>query len=87
MAQQNEYQYLVVESYIRSKRTGQRGSVHIRPITGQPYPISMHVECAKSLTIDYPVGTKFRLRAKLTDREGGGEFLYSYYGWSVSVIR
>jgi hypothetical protein len=26
----------------------------------------------------YKVGTLFRVRAKLTDRQGGGEFLYSY---------
>ena len=25
----------------------------------------------------YKVGTKFKLLAKLTDREGGGEYLYS----------
>jgi hypothetical protein len=33
-----------------------------------------------------PVGTRFRLRVKLTDREGGDEFLYSYHGWKVDIL-
>jgi hypothetical protein len=28
----------------------------------------------------YPVGTKFKLNAKITDREGGKKFLYAYHG-------
>lgn len=46
----------------------------------------MHVECAKRLTKDYPVGTKFRIKAKLTDREGGGQYLYSSWQWAVDVL-
>jgi hypothetical protein len=44
------------------------------------------VECSKHLSQNYAVGTKFRIRAKLTDREGGGEYLYSYHGWKVEVL-
>ena len=46
----------------------------------------MHVECSKKLSKNYPVGTRFRIQAKLTDREGGGEYLYSYFGWPVEVL-
>ena len=45
----------------------------------------MRVECSKSLSRDYPVGTKFRIKAKLTDKEEGGEFLYSYFEWKFEV--
>ena len=31
-------------------------------------------------TSRYPLGTKFRLNAKLTDRQGGTPFLYAYHG-------
>jgi hypothetical protein len=34
----------------------------------------------------YPVGTRFRLRVKLTDRQGDGDFLYAYFGWPAEVI-
>jgi hypothetical protein len=29
---------------------------------------------------------RFRIRAKLTDREGGGQFLYSYFGWHAEIV-
>lgn len=67
--------------------SGLHGGVHIRPAAGQGIPITLHVECSKKLSKDYPVGTKFRIRAKLTDREGGGEYLYSYFRWPVEVLK
>lgn len=39
------------------------------------------------LSRDYPVGTKFKIRAKLTDREGGGDYLYSHFKWPVEVLK
>lgn len=44
-------------------------------------PFELLTECSKKLFTDYPVGTKFLLKAKLTDRESGGLFFYSYYRW------
>lgn len=48
----------------------------------------LHVECSKGLsdTKRHPLGTVFRIKAKLTDREGGREFLYSYWGWDYEVV-
>ena len=86
MAQDNPYEYVVVESCVPPESSGLRGRVHIRPVAGQRYPTTLHVECSRKLCRDYPVGTRFRIRAKLTDREGGGEFLYSYFGWKHEVV-
>lgn len=87
MAKPNEpYQMIEVESYQPKGTSGLHGHVHIRPCAGQGYPDDMHVECSKRLSRDYPVGSRFRIRAKLTDREGGGEFLYSYHGWRFEVL-
>lgn len=47
----------------------------------------MHLECSKALARDYPVGTRFRIRAKLTDKEGGRDFLYTHFRWKYEVIR
>jgi hypothetical protein len=80
------YVWVKVESYLPANTSGLHGKVHIRPCAGQGYPHDMHVECSKQLSTGYPVGTRFRLRAKLTDREGEGEFLYSYFGWSYEVL-
>ncbi|WP_316016070.1 hypothetical protein [Roseobacter sp. HKCCA0434] len=80
------YSWVEVESYVPSRTSGLHGKVHIRPCEGQGYPTDLHVECSKKLSKDYPVGTRFRIRAKLTDREGSGDFLYSYFGWKFEVL-
>ena len=87
MAKPNEtYHYIIVESYEPISTAGLHGPVHVRPVAGQMFPTTLHVECSKSLVRDYPVGTRFRIKVKLTDKEGGGEFLYSYFGWNVQVV-
>ena len=66
--------------------SGLHGEVHIQPVSGQGYPDGIQVECSKTLSTAFPVGTRFRIKAKLTDREDGGEFLYSYFGWKPEVL-
>lgn len=34
----------------------------------------------------HPVGTKFRIKVKLTDREGGGEYLFNSWQWEYEVV-
>lgn len=87
MAKNDPYQMVVVESFKPDSTTGLHGQVHIRPVAGQGLPTTLHVECSKQLSKNYPVGTKFRIRAKLTDREGGGEYLYSSFRWPVEVLK
>lgn len=79
------YRTVVVESYHESG-SGLHGDVHIRPVASEGLPKGIRVECSKVLTRDFPVGTRFRIKAKLTDKEGGGEFLYSYFGWKFEVL-
>lgn len=80
------YLKVEVESYRPSKTSGFHGEVHIRPVAGQGFAPNLHVRCSKSLSRDYPVGTRFRIMAKLTDREGGGEFLHSHHSWAYDVL-
>lgn len=79
------YQLVLVESYQPESTAGLHGKIHIRPVPGHGFD-GMHVECSKALSKNYPPGTRFRLKAKLTDREGGGQYLYSYHGWHVDVL-
>ena len=79
------YRNVVVESY-RESGSGLHGDIHMRPVPTEGFPPGTRVECSKSLSRDFPVGTKFRIKAKLTDREDGGEFLYSYFGWKFEVL-
>jgi hypothetical protein len=87
MAKDEPYKIITVESYRPSSTSGLHGEIHIRPIAGYGYPPNMHVECSKKLSENYPVGTKFKINAKLTDRGGQGEYLYSYHGWKPEVMK
>jgi len=89
MAKRNEpYQFVIVESYYPSSTAGLHGPIHIRPIPGQPFPTHLNVECNKDLVDPgkYRVGTKFRIWAKITDRKGSGDYLYTHFGWPVTVV-
>lgn len=83
-----EYDFIIVESYIPAVNKGYHGAVHIRPLPNQePYLTTMHVECSKILSEDFPLGTKFRIKAKITQREGGTKFIYSHYSWPYEVLK
>ena len=78
------YREVAVESFV-DPRTG---ALRIRPMAGQAYATSMRVQCARALADPamYPAGTRFLIRAKLTDRNGGAPFLYAYHGDPVNVL-
>lgn len=87
MAKPDEpYQWIEVESFEPKSTSGLHGKVHLRPCPGQAFPIDLRVECSKALSRNYPVGTRFRIWAKLTDLQGGGEFLYSHFRWKYDVL-
>ncbi|MDP3842121.1 MAG: hypothetical protein Q8Q81_05910 [Oxalobacteraceae bacterium] len=75
------YRQLVVESFIPAGAGGKR-RVRLRPVQGQAYSSTLAVQCSTRLTDGnrFPLGTKFLLLAKLTDRLGGTPFLYAYHG-------
>lgn len=82
-----KYEYIIVESFIPEDNNGRHGPVHIRPLPNQhPFEPEMFVECSKDLSRDYPVGTRFRIKAKITDRQGGTPFIYSSYKWTYTVL-
>lgn len=78
------YREVAVES-VRDPRSGR---IRLRPVSGQAYASSLRVQCARALCdpARYPVGTRFLISAKLTDRQGGEPFLYAWHGDPVQVI-
>ena len=76
---QGAYRFVLVESFEPENTSGKHGAVHIRPVAGQVFLQSLFVSCSRKMTDEtkYKIGTNFKLLAKLTDREGGGEYLYS----------
>ena len=83
---EEDYNYIVVESFIPDDLSGKHGKVHIRPVEDQGvFKKEYFVQCSKVLSEDYPVGTKFRIRAKLTNMQGT-LFISSHYTWAYEVL-
>lgn len=81
-----DYQYIIVQSVYSNER-GQHGPVHIKPLPNQnPYLEDMWVQCSKVLSTDFPVGTKFRIKAKIIHPERKKSFVSSHYTWPFEVI-
>ena len=81
------YRIVVVESFLPPSTSGRHGNIHIRLVAGQGLPDNLFVGCSKTLSTDFAVGTKFRIRAKLTDRQSGGAYLYSHPRWPFEVVK
>lgn len=82
-----EYDYIIVQSILTNER-GKHGPVHIKPLPDQdPYLETMFVQCSKVLSNDFPVGTKFRIKAKIVYPEGKRPFASSHYIWPFEVVR
>ncbi|OYU15659.1 MAG: hypothetical protein CFE37_04875 [Alphaproteobacteria bacterium PA4] len=79
------YRQVIIETYNGPSRGG-HGSVRARPIAGQFYLTTMNVECSRQMRTQYPVGTKFRIYAKETNREGSPPFLYTHFSWPFEVV-
>jgi hypothetical protein len=76
------YRDVAVESVVDART----GRLRIKPVAGQAYATSMRVQCGRTLVEQYPAGTRFLIRAKLTDRDGGAPFLYAWHGDPVNVL-
>ena len=100
MALKQGYYKLCFKSFTLKNTSGHRDSIQLKISLGQNIPNEIFIECAsrsaspnelltecsRSFFHEYPVGTKFLLKAKLTDRKGGGLFFYSYPGWKPFQI-
>lgn len=79
------YILIVVETYHESG-SGLHGDLHVRPIAGQALPRNLRVRFPKALRRAHPLGTRFLCYAKLSDKEGGNEFVHTNHAWDVQVL-
>jgi len=78
------YREVVVESVLDART----GKVRMAPAPGQAFACAMRVQCSRRM-LDlavYPLGTRFLLSAKATDRLGGEPYLYAWHGDPVRVM-
>ena len=81
-----DYDIIIVKSVLTNER-GKHGPIHIKPLKNQePYLDTMFVQCSKVLSNDFPVGTKFKIRAKIVCPIGKRPFVSSHYTWQFEVL-
>lgn len=81
-----DYEYIIVESFKPPFPEASANEVRIRPIYDQgEFKTSMRVECNNDLKKKYKVGTKFKIKAKVTEVYGT-KFIYSHYLWDYEVL-
>ena len=84
-----EYEYIVVESFKPIFREASANDIRIRPAYDQgDFKTSTRVECNNVMKdpTAYPVGTKFKIKAKVTE-VNGTKFIYSHYTWPYEVLK
>jgi hypothetical protein len=77
---------LQVESFLPTSTAGRHGTVHVRPVDGQGVSTALNVECPAAMKTDYPVGTRFLVKVRYSNRKGGPTFLKAPYAWEFSVL-
>lgn len=79
------YKRYIVETFLPYGEQS-TSEIRVRPVAGQGLSKKMRVKCGKPFRARYAIGTRFRMWAMVSDREGGTPFLYSPYGWMPEVL-
>lgn len=82
---QGLYKEYLVETFLASSEQSEK-RIRVRPVAGQGLPVTMRVECSSSMRRSHPIGTKFLILGKITDKEGGSQFIYSSFKWKYRVV-
>jgi hypothetical protein len=80
-----DYHSVVIETY-HMRGGGLHGDIHVRTIAGEMFSQNLHVRFSMSARTAHPVGTRFRVRAKLTNMKDGSEFLHTVNAWGYEVL-
>jgi len=70
------YRRIAIETYWNYGEPSSK-RIRARPLPGQGYSSSMHVECSARMRESYPVGTVFVVEAQEKSKAGGPSFLYT----------
>lgn len=80
------YASILVKSYPASEGN-HRYPLVVRPLEDQGFPQHLLVECNSDLMTKYPVGTIFRICAKMKNTSFDRSHLYSYHAWKYEVVK
>ena len=79
------YRRVAIETFKNLGEASPR-KLRARPLPGQGLTMATRVECSEAMRMDYPVGTVFIVKARISNREGSSDFLYTHYNWPYEVV-
>lgn len=80
----SHYRYVVIQTY-RAEGEASTHAIRARVLLGQGLPETMRVECSSQMRKTHPVGTRFKVTAKIKQTENDPH-LYTSYQWSYEVL-
>lgn len=78
------YRYVIIETFWHSGG-GSKHSIRARPLLGQGLSTTMQVECSSSMRNMHPLGTKFKVLAKIKNTNLTPH-LYTSWQWKYDVV-
>lgn len=78
------YRYVIIETFLHNGG-GSKHCIRARPLPGQGLSQSMRVECSSSMRERHPIGTKFKVWARIKDTDQTPH-LYTSWQWKYDVI-
>ena len=79
------YIEIIVETYYESGG-GLHGDIHVRPAAGQAFPQHLRVRFPRAIRKANPVPSRFLVLAKLSDMDGGNEFIHTNHAWGYRKL-
>lgn len=81
----SHYKDVVIETYLNT-HGGSSNIIRAHPLPGQGLNTSTNVSCSTKMRNSHNVGTKFLIKVKITDREGGTPYLYAHHNSQYQVL-
>jgi hypothetical protein len=82
---EEDYHSIIVETY-RESGSGLHGDIHVRCIESQRFPSTLRVRFPRKIRFGHPIGTKFRVLGKLSDKDGSNPFIHTNHAWGCEVL-
>lgn len=79
------YIEFIAETYYETG-SGLHGEIHVRPAKDQLFGQHLRVRFPRKVRYANPVPTRFRVMGKLSDREGGNEFIHTNHAWGYRKL-
>jgi hypothetical protein len=87
MAMPEEPYYTIVVETFRKSGSGLHGDIHVRPVKDEIFQQTLHVRFPRGIRHAHPIGTRFRVYAKLSDKEGSNRFLHTNHAWDYEILK